>query len=352
MNQLAKMFELNRKGLNVPRGVAVVVVLFVPIIVLGALNLQRYAISLTFGLVLVALADPGGEYANRVRGMAGVGVIGALVTALGFGIGGGDWGFVVLAAFVITLAGGLTVKFGLHRFVAGVMLNIWFVVAISLPAIYQMDRIKTHAWNQALAWLIGSAVWIAFTWIVWLARGRGSQASHFPELPGDTSPVTLTRPLILFAVIRALALSIAVAIAFGLHLPNADWMPIATLVAMKPSLEQSRLVAEQRLVGTILGAALAALFLLTVHSKAVLDVVIVFFAALGISIRGVNYTLYTAAIAAFVLIAMDLSHPTNFGAEGRRMLFTLAGVGIAVIVMLLANLLQQRSSTPPPSPAA
>jgi len=35
----------------------------------------------------------------------------------------------------------------------------------------------------------------------------------------------------------------AMAIAFGPHLPDADWMPIATLVAMQPSLQQSALVA-------------------------------------------------------------------------------------------------------------
>jgi len=45
--------------------------------------------------------------------------------------------------------------------------------------------------------------------------------------------------VILFVLIRAIALSVAVAIAFGLHLPNADWMPVATLVAMKPSLERT-----------------------------------------------------------------------------------------------------------------
>jgi hypothetical protein len=43
----------------------------------------------------------------------------------------------------------------------------------------------------------------------------------------------------MFAIVQALAVSISVAIAFGLHLPNADWMPIATLVAMKVSLDES-----------------------------------------------------------------------------------------------------------------
>ena len=50
--------------------------------------------------------------------MAVMAVAGALLTALAFGIGGGAWGWVVLAAFVVTLLGGLAVKHGVHRFVA------------------------------------------------------------------------------------------------------------------------------------------------------------------------------------------------------------------------------------------
>ena len=42
--------------------------------------------------------------------MAAMAGAGALLTALGFGIGGGPWGFVVLAAFVATLLAGLAVK--------------------------------------------------------------------------------------------------------------------------------------------------------------------------------------------------------------------------------------------------
>jgi uncharacterized membrane protein YccC len=75
-----------------------------------------------------------------------------------------------------------------------------------------------------------------------------------------------------------------------------------------------------------------------------LEVIVVLFGALGGAIRMVNYAFYCAAIAACVLIASDLPHPTNFGAEGRRVLFTLAGVGIGVVVMFLADLLQKRTA--------
>ena len=45
---------------------------------------------------------------------------------------------------------------------------------------------------------------------------------------------------------------------------------------------------------------------------------------------------------------MDVPHPSNFASEGRRILFTLAGVGIAVIVMFLADRLQKHAAKAAP----
>jgi uncharacterized membrane protein YgaE (UPF0421/DUF939 family) len=98
------------------------------------------------------------------------------------------------------------------------------------------------------------------------------------------------------------------------------------------------------LIGTTLGAGLAALFLLTVKSKQALQDIIQLFAGLGIAIRFVNYVFYTAAIAAAVLIASDVPHPSNLSTESRRIVFTFVGVGIAVLVMFLADLLQKRAN--------
>ena len=318
-------------------------------VVLIALDDEKYLLSVIFGVLYVALSDPGGELAQRLRPMAWVAIVGMLLTAFGFAIGDGPWGFVVVAAFVVTLLGGLTLRFGIHTFVAASLANLWFLAALSLSLSYDVSEDSTTAWSQALAWLIGSALSIAVLLIGWLARDRRAVSSHFPEIPSDTSPMKLTRPLILYAVIRAVALAISVALASGWTSRTRDWMPIATLVAMKPDLAQSALLAEQRLAGAIIGAAAAALFVLTINNKHALEVVIIIFGVIAASIRGVNYALYCAAVAAAVLIAMDLPQPSNLADEGRRVLFTFIGVGIAVVVMLLANVIQKR--TAPAEPA-
>ena len=89
MPQLADVFKLNREGLNVPRALGVLVVMLVPLIVLAALDQEKYWLTVSFGALFTGLIDPGGEYAYRLPRMALAAVAGTLLTALGFAIGDG-----------------------------------------------------------------------------------------------------------------------------------------------------------------------------------------------------------------------------------------------------------------------
>ena len=322
-------------------------VALVPLVVLWSTGEEQYLLSAVFGVVFAAATDPGGAFGYRASRLAVFALAGTLLTAVGFALGGGAWGWVVLAAFATTLAAGLAVAFGVHRFIAADILNIWFIIALAIADSYQHAHSASHTWAQALAWLAGSALWIAVTFVAWLViRGREDRPQPIAELPGDISRRKLTRPLIMFAVIRALAIAITVAIAWGLDLEHADWMPIAAIVAMKPSLAQARLASEQRLIGAAIGAVLAAVFLLTVDNKHALQLITIAFFTLGGAIRFANYALYCAAIAAAVLIALDLPNPTDFTAEAERVLFTFIGIAVGLLVLLLANLLAQRAKPP------
>jgi uncharacterized membrane protein YgaE (UPF0421/DUF939 family) len=121
-------------------------------------------------------------------------------------------------------------------------------------------------------------------------------------------------------------------------------MPVAALVAMKATLGQAALVAEERIAGALIGALVAAGFLLTVDNVHALEVVIVVFGAFAASFRAANYAIYCAAVATAVLIALDLPHPSSLAAEGQRVLFTFIGVGIGVVVLVLAGLLSKHTA--------
>jgi len=365
---LSKVFELNPAGLNWPRGVLILDLMLVPLIVFLAIGHQEYLLSALFGVLFAAVADPGGSYGARAPRVAGFALIGAALTALGFGIGGDAWGWLVLAAFAVTLLAGLAVMFGVHRFVAALLLNIWFIVALGAAfSFHQFNLTHRHAqitsytWAQVLAWAGGAALWIAVTFIVWLVSGRHDRPQTIAELPGDTSRHELTPPVTMFAVIRAVVIAGTAALAFGLNLSHGSWMPIAAIIAMKPSLEQTTLIAVQRLAGALIGAATAVLLLLIPASEhgirllaitTGLEFAAVVFFMHGAATRFWNYALYCGAIAAGVLILLDLPQPSNYGAEGYRVLWTLCGVGIAVLVTVLAAELAKRSAKPSPRPSA
>lgn len=357
-SRLSKVFALHPAGLNWPRGVAVLDIALVPLIVYWAIGYEQYLLSTLFGLLFAGLDDPGGAYGHRVSRIAAFGLVGAGLTALGFGIGADAWGWLVLAAFAVTLVAGLAVAFGVRRFVTALLLNVWFVMALALAFnFHHHTRITSHTWAQVLAWAGGSALWITLASLGWLVHGRGERPPLVPELPGDTSRQKLTRPEVMFAVVRALVMAGTVALAFGLNLSHGYWMPIAAIVAMKPSLEQATLVAVQRLAGALIGAAVAALLLLIPASEhghklfAVdrgLEVVALILFMHAVAVRFMNYALYTAAIAAGVLILVDLPQPSHYAAEGYRVLWTLCGVGIGVLTMLLAGLLTKHTAKAPP----
>ncbi len=352
---LSKVFEFNAAGLNWPRGVLFLDVALVPMVVFWAIGYEQYLLSALFGVLFSWLIDPGGSYGQRAARIAGFGLLGAGVTALGFGIGGNAWGWLVLAIGAVTLVAGLTVMLGVHRFVAALLLNLWFIIALAVAfSLHPHPHLTSYTWAQTAAWAGGSALWIAVTLVEWLIRGRTDRPQPMAELPGDTARRSLTRPMVMFALIRALAIAGAAALAFGLNLSHGYWMPIATMIAMKPDLGSSTLIAAQRLAGAAIGAGAAALLLLIpanetglrllalVHGLEIVAIVLLMH---GVAIRFWNYAIYCAAIAAGVLILVDLPQPGNFDAVGYRVAWTAAGVGIGVLVMLLASLLARRHAT-------
>jgi hypothetical protein len=336
-------------------------VALVPLVVFWAIGYEQYLLSAVFGALFAGVADLGGSYWSRAARIAAFALIGAGVTALGFDVGRSFWGWMVIAAFGVTLVAGLALRLGVHSFVAATLLNLWFVLALSLAfGFHQHAHITSYIWAQVCAWVGGSALWIALTFIEWLVRGRKDRPPPFPELPGDTSPRKLTPPMIAFAVIRAVALAGSVAIAFGFDFSHGVWIPVAALVAMKPSLEQTTVQGGQRIAGALIGAVAAGLVLLipaNEHGFRLFEIdhglelvaIIIFMHA--VAIRFWNYALYYAAITAGVLILSDLVQPSNYGAEGDRVLWALCGVGIGVFVMLLAGLLAKSRANAPPQPA-
>ena len=92
MSWLSKVFELNPAGLNWPRAVMFLDVALVPLVVFWAIGYEQYLLSALFGMLFAGLADAGGGFGSRAPHITVFALIGAALTALGFGIGGDAWG--------------------------------------------------------------------------------------------------------------------------------------------------------------------------------------------------------------------------------------------------------------------
>ena len=209
---LSKVFKLNTSGLNWPRAVMVLDVILVPMVVFWAIGHEEYLLSAMFGALFAVVADPGGAYGYRAARMAVFGLIGAGVTALGFSLGGARWGWLVLAASpsrwlpAWRLCSGYTGSLPPCSSTSGSSSRSHSESAsISTP---------TSPATPGLRCSPGPAVQRSgsrLTFVTWLICGRRDMPQPVAEIPGDTSTRKLTRPIIAFAVIRALAIAGTVA---------------------------------------------------------------------------------------------------------------------------------------------
>src|SRR5262249_43206302 len=156
----AEVFQLNPAGTNWPRAVMFLDIALAPLILFLAIGHEEYFLSALIGALFAWLADPGGSYGQRASLVAIFTAIGAGLTALAYGIGGDAWGWLVLAASVVTLVAGLAVMFGARRFVNAMLLNIWFIIALAVAfSFHHSSHITQYTWAQTLAWTGGAALW-------------------------------------------------------------------------------------------------------------------------------------------------------------------------------------------------
>jgi uncharacterized membrane protein YccC len=98
--------------------------------------------------------------------------------------------------------------------------------------------------------------------------------------------------------------AVAVALTSELGLKRGYWVTLAVIVILQPNTGETVLKGLQRVIGTILGCAIAAVLPALVHSSGAMIVVIFIFAVVSLSLLPVNYALYSLFLTpTFVLLA-------------------------------------------------
>jgi Fusaric acid resistance protein-like len=335
----AKLFEIKTDRVNWGSGLRVVVALFVPLIVLGVLGLTQYWPNVSFGALFVGISDIltlKAPIGYRMRRLGIITLAGALLTVLGL-VMGVNWELAVLGTFVITLLCGATLAWGKPAAFAAYLINIWFAVSLS----FQGGTVK--ALPLALGWLIGGA----FYMLVALVRferqsspsepAQGTAPSQSPKSLFATyfALFRFTSPQFRFVLLKALAVTVGTAIGLGFGLPYAHWIPVYTLVVLQPDYEQTLNIFMQRLIGTILAAALAAVLLVSVQNQYLLALIVVVVLFIAMAMHEANMLIYIFFSTVGILLLLDFSTPGSLTDVWARMLNVFIGALISLVVVYL-----------------
>ena len=261
------------------------------------------------------------------------------------------------------------------------------VVALagSTAGVALATTVSASLWSSVLATLVWVAVWCLFRGVGVPAVGVGFVTCAVfiivagqPARPGDvlprtavyllgaavalvlcivmvrpsdgvTTPVRLVAPGTLRRLVttpgvarqHAVRASIMVATATllyrWLHIPDGYWIPLAVIAVLQPDATSGRTRALQRALGTMVGVAVAAVVIATTRSDTVLLVCVLATSAGLFALKARNYFWTVALLTPLVLLMLTIVHPSGLRIIGYRVVDTLAGTALALVVVELGD---------------
>jgi hypothetical protein len=217
---------------------------------------------------------------------------------------------------------------------------------------------NTAPWKVAVGFLAGGALAIAITALrLRVSAPQNAEDSHAPdeldEIPkgatglGQKLVAAAKSPLGLFALLRAMAVVVAVVLGFWLFSSYPLWVAITVIVVIKPSANQSLSVAVQRTLGTAIGVAVAVVIAqILPNSETGVIVAFLLSGTLMIAFNDANYTLFAAFLTSMLVFGQRLVQEDAFEAGWERLLATVVGALIAMTVSAVAIRLRPSAQGP------
>jgi hypothetical protein len=255
----AEAFRVERRGLDVPAGLAGAVASCAPLALGVATGEPAIGVTACFGGLNAALAVPRGTLRER----AGWGAGAALACCVSVAVATAVQGSVaasVAAAFAVTGLAAFLRSFGPNGGLTGFVVGAIFVITNGIAA-GSLDVAERVLWF-GLGSLGGLVLMVA------------AYARHSPPPAAGAAPLPevlvggarrLRRALTDDALLRAHALRLASIVAATtllyrlLGLQHGYWVPLTVLAVLQPNEHASDVRAVQRAAGTVVGTALIAL---------------------------------------------------------------------------------------------
>ncbi len=301
------------------------------------------------GVPAAGLVSAGGAFTvglGSFRRLQGSRLLPMILTTVGLGcaatcgtLAGKSHLITGLVALFLGALYGLTLVFSEDAAWVGLQCVIAFLVATAFPA---------SGWHALLRGgfvLAGGLMQAAFLLGLWRAPLEAVKNDFRSCEPGrvlrilwhDVRPtllrhIDLGRPELRYAARLGVTLLVAVVTARGLHQINSYWLPMTTLIILKPDFYRTYTSALGRAFGTFAGIGLASLLVVALHpSTAMLIALVVIFAWASYAWLKVNYALFSCALTAFIVFLVAVSGFPEAMVIANRLLDTALGCLLALL---------------------
>lgn len=285
---------------------------------------------------------------------AGGAVAAGAAFAVGFGaareLGGRRWGAMIGALAGMTVAAFFGTVLGQHSLVfvlaaslgaagcAALALHdedLWWVVLqvviIFFVAGYYEGPVTAAVWRSNMV-AAGGTAQLAIVWALAHIFPRAAA----PIISGSLKPNGDRRLLVAHMIRAALCVGASILLIAPLQLANGYWAPMTALIVLKPRLHETRIRGVARLGGTIGGCILATAYAAVCRNQPILLIAGMTAAAgAAFALQKAHYAALTASITATVVLLVSLGEPSPIANAEHRIVATLIGGVLALLVALI-----------------
>jgi uncharacterized membrane protein YccC len=283
------------------------------------------------GAFMVANADLGESFVQRLRSMIPATIVIPAMTALGMAIGSHQWVTVAVGAVVI-LVGGFIAAVGREAALFGTFFAIAFVVGVGVASAPGLTEAQV-----ALPMVGGGLLAIALSGLqVLLVEHR----PHEPPEPWSTVPKRLADGL-RDPVLMRQAIGMALAGAIGLtvvpftHQSNGAWLVTGALMVFKPGHGETIKVALTRAVATVFGAALAGGIAALTSEPMVLLVLALALTWCAEAVVRRSFAVFVLLITPLSILLINVLVPGGWEVAYLRVADVAAGSALAIVISTL-----------------
>ncbi|MDE1171821.1 MAG: FUSC family protein [Verrucomicrobium sp.] len=213
---------------------------------------------------------------------------------------------------------------------------IALLLATNFPSYGEMGAARS------VAILAGGALQVGVLLLLWRFLGisrRGPEEGGMPVPPQPWREAwaefrqswVFTSVAFRYALRLALTLMLAIGLARYLGLQNGYWLPMTTLLVLKPDFYRTYAMGVQRSVGTLLGVGLASVIAewLAPGPEAAMGLA-VGFGLLVYALQKVNMVLFCMMLTSYVVFLISLTGMAEGEVTVHRLINTVLGCGLAM----------------------